>query len=175
MSMTGKAIILSKDARATLVPSGHHIELKAGTPVRVMQAKAGNYTVEVFGNRVVLGPESYDAMGVDDTDVPQVDQSAPLEEQVNFQLSQCYDPEIPVNIVDLGLIYNINLTKQGQVVIDMTLTSPTCGMGPFIVDEVKRRLLLLEALTVVEVNVVFDPPWQRGMMSQSAKLTLGVL
>ena len=110
-----------------------------------------------------------------------LDPSLSLQEKCWHQLHQCYDPEIPVDIVDLGLVYDMNLSpcdddKSRQLAyVTMTLTSPTCGMGPVIVEEVKRKLAMLDAVGQVSVELVFEPPWGREMMSEAAKLQLGLL
>ena len=177
MSITGRSIIIERDTSAILVPSGHIIELKAGTPVRVTQAMGGHYTVEVFGNLVMIGHENQDALGLEvDTELFKHihDDTIDLDTKVNLQLKTCYDPEIPVNIYELGLIYDVMITD-GHVRIVMTLTSPTCGMGPFIVEEVKRRLHLIPDVLEVDVEPVFDPPWNRERMSKAAMLQLNLL
>ena len=177
MSLTGKTIIIERDTVATLVPSGQTIELKAGTPVRVTQALGGNYSVEVFGNLVMIGQENQDALGLE-IDVDAVkhlqDDTLTIEEKVIAQIKTCYDPEIPVNIYELGLIYGISVMDQ-TVRIAMTLTSPSCGMGPFIVEDVKRRVHQISGVTNVDIEMVFDPPWDRSRMSQIAKLQLNLL
>ena len=112
MSLTGKTIIIERDTTAALIPSGHLIDLKAGTPVRVTQALGGNYTVEVFGNLVMVSQENHDALGIErDEKVFRhlSDDSLTLEEKVVAQIKTCYDPEIPVNIYDLGLIYGVSI------------------------------------------------------------------
>lgn len=177
MSLTGKTIIIERDTVATLVPSGQSIELKAGTPVRVTQALGGNYSVEVFGNLVMISQENQDALGLEvDTEAIKhlQDGSMSIEEKVVAQIKTCYDPEIPVNIYELGLIYGISVVDE-SVRIAMTLTSPSCGMGPFIVEDVKRRVHQISGVTEVEIEMVFDPPWDKSRMSQIAKLQLNLL
>lgn len=159
-----------------MIPSGHQLVLKAGTPVRIVREKAGNHTAEVFGNLVVLGPECSAALGKEAREEQmEIDDQLPFNEQVVAQLKRCYDPEIPVNIYDLGLIYHIYDLQNGILNIDMTLTSPTCGMGPFIIQEVEKKLMVLQGVEQVKVELKFDPPWQKHMMSTAAKMTLGVL
>ena len=177
MSITGQTIIIGRDIAATLIPSGHMIDLKAGTPVRVTQALGGNHSVEVFGNLVMISQENHDALGVelDDKLFQHLeDESLTLEEKVIAQIKTCYDPEIPVNVYDLGLIYGIT-AMDASVRIAMTLTSPTCGMGPFIVEDIKRRVHLIPKVQEVNIELVFDPPWDRSRMSQIAKLQLNLL
>ncbi len=177
MSLSGKCIIIERDVIAILVPSGQGIELKAGTPVRITQALGGSYSAEVFGQLVMIALEDQDALGLEPN--PEVsaflhDDSLTVEEKAILQIKTCYDPEIPVNIYDLGLIYGVSQFESTLHVV-MTLTSPTCGMGPYIVEEVKRRLHLIPGVDSCEVELVFDPPWDRSRMSQVAKLQLNLL
>ena len=167
--------ILQLDVNATMVPSGHALILKAGTPIRITREKGGNVTAEVFGNLVLLSSEAYPALGKKVPEDSQLDTSLPINEQIIAQLKRCYDPEIPVNVYDLGLVYHIGELQAGHLILEMTLTSPTCGMGPFILSEVKRQLKRIECIDEVEINLVFDPPWQKHMMTKSAQLALGVL
>ena len=102
-----------------------------------------------------------------------------LEKEIWNQLRTCYDPEIPVNIVDLGLIYDCHLTPLGansyKADVKMTLTAPGCGMGPMLPQDVQNKLLSLEGVDDVAVELVWDPPWHQSMMSEAAKLQLGLL
>jgi len=176
-SLTGKSIIIERDVFAVLVPSGQTIELKAGTPVRVTQALGGNYSLEVFGQLVMIAAVDQDALGLSPNPEATAflqDDSLTVEEKAVKQIKNCYDPEIPVNIYDLGLIYGVSHFED-TIHVTMTLTSPTCGMGPYIVEEVKRRLHQIPSMNTVEVELVFDPPWDRSRMSQAAKLQLNLL
>ena len=181
MSITGRAMILSRDCDGILVPQGHVISLKVGTPVRVTQALGGSHTVEVYGNLVMIGAADQDVLGLEvkQEDVAHLsDQSLSIEDKAITQIKTCYDPEIPVNIHDLGLIYNISvndLDQGSRVDVLMTLTSPTCGMGPFLVEDVKRKVHMIPEVSQVEVTLVFDPPWQKAMMTQAARLQLGLM
>lgn len=171
----GKIIILEEDVEAILVPSGQVFPLKAGTPVRMMQALGGNYSVEVFGNMVMIQAHSATALGLDpNTSLEDIlNSNIPYDKKVLEMIKQCYDPEIPVNIFDLGLVYNILVDKE-KVHIVMTLTSPTCGMGPYIVEEVKRKIYNIKEIQKVEVELVFDPPWDKSKLSDTAKLQLNI-
>lgn len=168
-------IILNRDVDAVLVPSGQVFPLKAGTPVRMMQALGGNYSVEVFGNMVMVQNQDADALGMEpDGLITEILESeVPYEQKVIAMIKQCYDPEIPVNVYDLGLIYHV-LVEDGKVHIVMTLTSPTCGMGPYIVEEVKRKVHQIPEVKSVEVELVFDPPWDKSKLSDAAKLELNI-
>ena len=177
MSLSGKSIIIERDITAILVPSGHTIDLKAGTPVRVTQALGDSYSVEVFGQLLMIAGTDCDALGLErDTaqDAFLDDSSLSMEEKAVKILKTCYDPEIPVNIYDLGLIYAIS-DLNGHLHVTMTLTSPTCGMGPFIVEEAKRKLHRIPNIQDVTMELIFDPPWDRSRMSQAAKLELNLM
>ena len=177
MSLSGRSIIIERDCKAILVPSGQVLELKAGTPVRVTQALGNNYSVEVFGQLVMIAFLDADALGIEiDPNQHQFlqDDNLSVEDKAILLLKTCYDPEIPVNIYDLGLIYGIS-TLGKELFITMTLTSPTCGMGPFIVEEVKRQTHRIPGVDEVKVEIVFDPPWDRSRMSQAARLQLNLM
>lgn len=171
----GSVIILERDVEAVLVPSGHSFPLKAGTPVRVMQALGGNYSVEVFGNMVMIQSHEVDALGKEPDNCLEdiLNSTIPYDKKVIEMIKQCYDPEIPVNIYDLGLIYDV-MVNEGNVHIVMTLTSPTCGMGPYIVEEVKRKVHRIQEVKEVTVELVFQPPWDKSRLSDTAKLELNM-
>ena len=173
-----EAIRLLRDVDAYVVPSGDEVKLLAGNLVRITQALGGNYTVIMNGNMVQITAENADALGFDisepDTNVP----SGDLEQQIWDQLKTCYDPEIPVNIVELGLIYDLNIedVEEGKNIgIKMTLTAPGCGMGPVIADEVDRKVNGIDGINNVSVELVWEPMWTRDMMSEEAQLELGML
>lgn len=174
-------IILRRDVDALLIPSGARIFLQAGTEVRITQSLGGSYTVNIYGNLARIDANDADALGLKQEDeIPDsILEEMTLEELIWKQMKKCYDPEIPVNIVDLGLIYQCEILPQGSnefhVHIKMTLTAPGCGMGPTIADDVKRKVLAAPRVKTVEVEMVFDPPWSREMMSDVAKLELGML
>lgn len=177
--MFGQPIVfLSRDTDAFLIPSGAHIYLQAGTEVSITQELGGSYTVNVYGNLLRIDGKNADALGREV--VPSLQELPPganLADYVWQQLKSCYDPEIPVNIVDLGLVYDCKISPEedGNIVnITMTLTAPGCGMGPVLAADVKQKLLALPAVKEVEVELVFDPPWDRSMMSEEAKLELGM-
>ena len=175
-------IKILRDCDSTLIPSGDEITLIKGTLVRITQALGGDYTLYVNGNLVKISGKDADAIGkeVDDN----IGQSMDInngeysEELIWEQLRTCYDPEIPVNIVDLGLIYD--LSKKGNkkvgysLNIKMTLTAPGCGMGPSIAQDVENKVITLPGIKNVLVEIVWDPVWDRSMMSEDAKLKLGM-
>ena len=173
-----ESIRLLRDVDAYVVPSGDEVKLLAGNLVRITQALGGNYTVIMNGNMVQITGENADALGFEisepDTNAP----SGDLEQQIWDQLKTCYDPEIPVNIVELGLIYDLNIedVEEGKNIgIKMTLTAPGCGMGPVIADEVDRKVNGIDGINNVSVELVWEPMWTRDMMSEEAQLELGML
>ena len=172
-----ESIRLLRDVDAYMVPSGDEVRLLAGNLVKVTQALGGNYTVIINGNMVQIRSENADAL---DMDIPKEtisDPSGDIEKQIWDQLKTCYDPEIPVDIVELGLIYDLSIEdgETGKKVgIKMTLTAPGCGMGPVIADEVDRKINGLDGIENVAVELVWEPMWTRDMMSEAAQLELGM-
>lgn len=169
-----------REVEATLIPSGVKVSLQPGTLVTVTQALGNSYTIFVNGNLVRVAGKDGDALGLMILDTPDVNQlPGTIEEKVTLQLKTCFDPEIPVNIVDLGLIYACQVIPLGKndhrVEIVMTLTAPGCGMGPVLVGEVEEKIRLIQGVIDVKVDLVFDPPWSRDRMSDEAKLQLGLL
>ncbi len=98
-----------------------------------------------------------------------------LEEKVLAMLKTVYDPEIPVNVYDLGLIYKIDLNDDRDLQVDMTLTAPNCPAADFIMEDVRQKLESIEGIRSVTVNLVFEPEWDKDMMSDEAKLELGFM
>ncbi len=162
-----------------LIPSGDEIKIKKGTKVKITQSLGGDYTLYVNGNLIKISGNDADAIG-------EKISSANIEEIENFDekviwniLKTCYDPEIPVNIVDLGLVYDL-ITKQLKndkyyVNIKMTLTAPGCGMGPVIAQDVETKLKNISFVEDVLVEVVWEPLWNQSMMTEEAQLKLGML
>jgi probable FeS assembly SUF system protein SufT len=172
---------LIRPCEAIVIPYGSKSELPKGTVVRVMQRLGGSLTVAAdFGGLYRIDPENFDALGLER---PPAEASAaasdrPLEERVWDELRTCFDPEIPVNIVELGLVYDCALEPAVQdgrqnVRIKMTLTAPGCGMGDVLADDVRSKLERLPDVARAEVELVFDPPWNQNMMSDAARLQLG--
>ncbi len=171
-------IRLLRDVDAYIVPSGDEVRLLAGNLVRITQALGGNYTVLINGNMVQITSENADALGFESNTENIETPSGDIEQQIWDQLKTCYDPEIPVNIVELGLIYDLRIeeNKEGKSVeIKMTLTAPGCGMGPVIADEVDRKVHGIDGIENVSVELVWEPMWSRDMMSEEAQLELGML
>ena len=176
-----RMVHLNRDCIARMVPQGAQIMLREGTEVRLLQDKGNAYTVDVYGNLARINGVDADALGLEPTDpLADIDKSAAIEDKINHMLEQVYDPEIPVSVLDLGLIYKVDATTCADnpafsdVAIQMTLTAPGCGMGPVIVEDVKQKVSKLPEVNQVEVELVFDPPWDRMMMSDAAKLQLGL-
>ena len=173
-----ESIRLLRDVDAYMVPSGDEVKLLAGNLVRITQALGGNYTVIMNGNMVQITSENADALGIDLNEKEPTEMEGDLEQQIWDQLKTCYDPEIPVNIVELGLIYDLkinDLPAGKEVLIKMTLTAPGCGMGPVIADEVDRKVNGLGDVESVSVDLVWEPMWNRDMMSEEAQLELGMM
>ena len=174
-----ESVRLLRDVDAYMVPSGDEVKLLAGNLVKFTQALGGNYTVIMNGNMVQIREENADALGMEIA-IPKASSSfnGDITQQVWDQLKTCYDPEIPVNIVELGLIYDLNVLgpeEDKKVEIQMTLTAPGCGMGPVIAEEVDRKINGINGVTNVKVDLVWEPMWNRDMMSEEAKLELGML
>lgn len=174
-------IILNRDCTALLVPSGARIMLHSGTEVTITQSLGNSYTVAVYGNLARIDGKDADALGKTPSNpLDELPENATIEDQVWMQLKSVYDPEIPVNIVDLGLVYRCdivaNLTENNyDVFIEMTLTAPGCGMGPVIAHDAKQKVAMIPLIKNIEVEIVFDPPWDQSKMSDIAKLELGML
>lgn len=179
-SVEQRMVVVMRDCPARAVPSGTPITLPKNAFVTITQARGGNYTVSHRGNLARVDGTDADALGleVEELDFGQVDEGAPKEEHVWETLRTIYDPEIPVNIVDLGLIYGVQITEKtpGHDVVNvtMTLTSPTCGMGQVLANDVRYRLKKVPNVDEVIVDLVFDPPWSRDNISEEAQLELGI-
>lgn len=175
-----ETVTVQRDVIAVRVPQGDQVILKEGANVTIMQALGGSFTLQTQGRLYRLDGEQADAIGKEPLQGPELDEDcsdAEVEQLVWEQMKSCYDPEIPINIVDLGLIYRCDIrhTPQGrQVAIDMTLTAPGCGMGDVIADDVRYKVLRVPTVADCQVNVVFDPPWHTGMMSEYARLQTGM-
>jgi len=174
---------LTRDVDAAIIPVGDKVTLQKGEQATITQSLGGSYTVIVNGNMFRIEGKDADALGVEvagkpaSTGVPVTREN--LEKEIWNQLRSCYDPEIPVNIVDLGLIYDCHLSPLSgssfKADVKMTLTAPGCGMGPMLAQDVQNKLLSLEGVDDVNVELVWDPPWNQGMMTEAAKLQLGLL
>jgi len=170
-----------RDAEAALVPEGQLVNLPAGTTGYLTQSLGGSFTIYVDGRLFRLAGDDADAIGREPPPRPELPENATdqdIEAVVLEQLKTCYDPEIPINIVDLGLIYDCDIHKKDsgerEIEVRMTLTAPGCGMGDFLVDDVRSRLIIIPTVERVDVELTFDPPWNQEMMSESARLETGM-
>lgn len=181
-SHENEAFVLSRNTPAVMVPSGDQIELKAGLSGFITQALGGSFTLYVEGNLYRLSGENADAIGKQGFIPPQLPPDA-TEEDVKAlawkQMRTCYDPEIPIDIVELGLVYECEVRPNDDgtrtVGVKMTLTAPGCGMGPVLQYDAEAAVKSLPGVNQVRVEVVFDPPWSRDRMSEVAQLQLGML
>jgi probable FeS assembly SUF system protein SufT len=174
------AVEVLREIEATLIPTGVKVTLQPGSQVFVTQALGNSYTVYVNGNLVRVAGKDGDALGL--VILEQIDINAmggSIEEKVWAQLRTCFDPEIPVNIVELGLVYSCQVIPLGKnefnIEVTMTLTAPACGMGPVLVAEIQEKMHQINNVKDAKVELVFDPPWNRDMMSDEAKLQLGLM
>jgi probable FeS assembly SUF system protein SufT len=183
---SNESVTLTRDVEASVVPVGTKVTLNKGETAHITQSLGGAYTVVVNGNMFRIDGQNADALGkqVEQKVTTAGHQPRTLEEVEKeswVQMKTCYDPEIPVNIVDLGLIYDCHVTPlpaaadRFQVDVKMTLTAPGCGMGPVLQQDVSNKLLMIEEVDEANVELVWDPQWNQGMMTEAAKLQLGLL
>ncbi len=181
-SRSSEPVSFSRDCKAVLVPQGEHVTLPPGTVGYITQALGGSFTVFVEGNLFRIAGEDADAIGKEMPEAIEVSDDAgddEIEKIVWEQLRTCFDPEIPVNIVELGLVYSVELGRgeanERRVEIRMTLTAPACGMGDILIDDVRSKVERVPTIAEADVELVFDPPWNQSMMSEAAKLETGML
>jgi probable FeS assembly SUF system protein SufT len=172
---------ITRDVEAVQIPGGHSVTLEKGWDVVITQSLGGSYTVQVpaYGGLFRISGKDADALGKEPTAPPVTAAAggADLEQQVWNVLRTCYDPEIPVNIVDLGLVYDLRVTPAdgGQRIdVKMTLTAPGCGMGTSIAADARVKLLDLAGVTDADVQIVWDPPWNPQMISPEGRERLGM-
>jgi probable FeS assembly SUF system protein SufT len=182
-AMVNQVVELSKDVVGVQIPSGEQVSLPAGTRVYITQNLGNSYTVATDFGLVRLSGEATEALGVTDTqeEAASEEEQTPkgIEDQVWETLKNIYDPEIPVDIVNLGLIYDIVFTQLENdlyhVAIKMTLTAPGCGMGPHLMEEARARVEALPEVETAEVEMIWDPPWNQDMVSEEGKMKLGLV
>ena len=176
--MPSSEIVLKRECEATTIPFGGVQTLAAGSRLRILQSLGGTYTVtNDRGEMLRIEARDADALGLENEQATASEPSTFSEDLVWNAMKTVYDPEIPVNIVDLGLIYACRITpgEHGKSIdIEMSMTAPGCGMGDVLKSDIQRRLAELPEVESVRVEVVFDPPWHPGRMSQAAKLQLGL-
>lgn len=176
-SAQGREVEFERECPAKLVPSGDDLMIPKGAEAAITQALGASFTLLYHGNLIRIDGKDADAIGLTSNGLTFEPPTGGeiSEDQVWQALSMVYDPEIPVNIVSLGLVYKMEIDQeQGLVDVEMTLTAPGCGMGDVLVDDVKRRLEEVPHVKSTRVELVFDPPWTRNMMSEEAQLETGM-
>lgn len=178
MQQAPQYAVIRRECRAIQVPEGTPAVLSPGTRVRVTQALGSSLTVVTErGYLLRIETRDADALGLTLAAGPALSEAVPLEDRIWAELRTCFDPEIPVNVVDLGLIYSCEIQELpeggNRVDLKMTLTAPGCGMGPILAQDVKEKVHGLPGVRDVDVEIVFDPPWNPSMMTEAARLELG--
>ena len=175
-------VTFTRDVDAVIVPAGVAVKLRKGQQGFITQALGGSYTVYVEGNLFRIAGKEADALGKERDETPELPANASDDDVRRVaweQMKGCYDPEIPINIVDLGLVYDCDVTSEpdgGRVVsVTMTLTAPGCGMGEVLVADVREKVEVIPTVKRADVDLVFDPPWNQSMMSEAARLQTGML
>ena len=173
----------SRDIEAIQIPMGTTFTIPAGTPGVITQSLGGSYTIATYHGLARVSEGDADALGLEASETESRERTASngevSEADVWNQLKQCYDPEIPVNIVDLGLVYDCKLVKKDdggtRVEVKMTLTAPGCGMGPAIAHDAQSKILTIDGVDEADVQLVWDPPWNQNMISETGRMKLGML
>jgi probable FeS assembly SUF system protein SufT len=178
---------LSRDTEAIQIPSGNKTTIPAGTTGVITQTLGGSYTIATYQGLARVAEKDLDALGIEkpqqtngaSASTANGSTSAVDDKAVWDQLRQCYDPEIPVNIVDLGLVYDCQLSKSEnggtKVEVKMTLTAPGCGMGPAIAHDAQSKIMSIEGVDEAQVDLVWDPPWNQNMISEAGRMKLGMV
>ena len=185
MSQVGDSVQFTRDCEVVQIPAGHRLTLPRGTDAVITQSLGGTFTLQVagLGALVRLAGKDADAIGLEPVETPRPgpsEASGDLERQVWETLKTCYDPEIPVNIVDLGLVYDLRVapTTEGaagnSVAVKMTLTAQGCGMGATIAADAQQKIETLSGVDAAKVEIVWDPPWSPQMISQAGREKLGI-
>lgn len=181
-SRSSEPVRFERDCDVVLVPQGERVTLPAGSVGYITQALGGSFTVFVEGNLFRVDGKDADAIGKEVPEplaVADADDDEEIERLAWQQLRTCFDPEIPVDIVELGLVYRCDVQRladgQRQISVDMTLTAPGCGMGEFLVEDVRSKLECIPTVLGADVELVFDPPWNQSMMSEAARLQTGMM
>ena len=174
--------VVNEDVKAVLVPAGIEVKLRVGSVGYITQALGGSFTVYVEGNLFRSAGEDAAAIGKEPPqriELPPDATDADVEALAWSQLKTCFDPEIPVNIVDLGLVYDCFIERRDDgtrhAKVNLTLTAPGCGMGEVLVQDAKDKLLAIPTIASADIELVFDPPWDREMMSEEARLQMGMM
>jgi probable FeS assembly SUF system protein SufT len=180
------SVELKRDVDAVQIPAGTTVILPAGTSVDIMQTLGGSYTIYAMGGLYRIAPKDAEALGItpessslSDEVAKKPETTGPVDEKAVWDvLKTCYDPEIPVNIVDLGLVYDMHIeplpSGANRVCVKMTLTAPGCGMGTVIASDAQQKLLYLAGIEDASVEIVWDPPWHQSMISADGRKILGL-
>jgi probable FeS assembly SUF system protein SufT len=181
-SLSSEPFTLARDCGAVMVPQGESVTLPAGQVGYITQALGGSFTVYVEGNLFRIAGNDADALGKEPPpplELAADASDADVENLIWQQLRTVFDPEIPINVVELGLVYDVSLESvahdQRKIYVKMTLTAPGCGMGDVLIDDARTKLELIPTVVEADVDLVFDPPWNHSMMSDAAKLETGML
>lgn len=179
---SNETVTLQRDIVAVRIPAGDNYALPAGTECRITQALGGSFTIYIEGHLFRVDGKDADALGktlVTELALPADATDTDVEKLVMAQLRSCYDPEIPIDIVELGLIYECRVEPHPgggrQVFVKMTLTAPGCGMGDILVNDIKSKLIKVPTIADAQVELTFDPPWNQSMMSEAARLQSGLI
>ena len=174
-------MVVNREVPAVIVPAGVEVKLKPGQAGYITQALGGNFTVYIEGNLFRIAGENADAIGKEAAQAPELPPNATEEDVKKLawdQMRTCFEPEIPINIVDLGLVCDCNVTANPDgsraIGITMTLTAPGCGMGEVLVEDVKDKVKRIPTVSSANVELTFDPPWNQSMMSEAARLQTGM-
>lgn len=175
-------VVVRRDVDGLMVPSGIPVTIPQDSLVYITQAMGGSFTVYFDGNLVRVPGTDADALGKEPVTPPALPENATddqFEALVWEQLKTIYDPEIPINVVDLGLVYECATQRlpsgERSVSLKMTVTAPGCGMGEILVEEARQKIAIIPTVATVDVELVFDPPWSRDMMSEAAQLEAGLM
>jgi probable FeS assembly SUF system protein SufT len=175
-------VVIQRDVPAVVIPAGANVTLRTGQAGYITQALGGSFTIYLEGNLFRIAGEDADAIGKEVSKAPELPPNASEEDLrrvVWDQMRTCYDPEIPINIVDLGLVYECAIAHNEDgthtVCVRMTLTAPGCGMGEILVQDVKEKIERVPTVREAKVELVFDPPWNQSMMSEAARLQTGMM
>lgn len=175
-------VVIERDVKAVVIPAGINVTLRTGQAGYITQALGGSFTVYLEGNLFRIAGEDADAIGKTPVKALELPPNATEDDVKNLvweQMRTCYDPEIPINVVDLGLVYECDIRRNEDntrtVYVKMTLTAPGCGMGEILVQDVKEKVELIPTVKEAEVELVFDPPWNQSMMSDAARLQTGMM
>ena len=180
-SYDNEPFVVNREVRAVIVPAGTELNLQPGTSGYITQALGGSFTVYIEGNLLRISGEDAEAIGREPVKPPELPPNATEEDVRQLaweQMRTCYDPEIPINIVELGLIYDCRVLANEDgtrsVEVKLTLTAPGCGMGEILVDDVRDKIERIPTVREARVELTFDPPWNHSMMSEAARLQTGM-